>query len=438
MNRRIKYALILLVAVLLLTGCGMRTVDEMYAVPKRSAEYQELQNAIDTALSGLEYCAPLSGENQQTVQMSDLDGDGEAEYLLFATGSSEKPLQILVFGRTDDGYALRETIESSGSGFELVEYVDIDGQPGDELVVGRQVSDQVLRSVSVYSFAGGNAAQLMTANYSKFVTCDLDANGLTELMVIAPGAAETDRAFAVLYSFSEGQMIRSTEVNLSETDASIKRIMVGNLQDGVPAVYVASSVDESAIITDIFALRDGKFSNVSLSNESGTSIQTLRNYYIYADDIDNDGVLELPSLISDNTDSADMSRNLIRWYAMDLSGNETDKMFTFHNLEGGWYLQLDEELARRLSVTREGHRYIFSLWDEAGAESETIMTVFVLTGSKREAAATGEGKFIIFRGDEVIYSAFLEGAASEQGIDQESVINSFHLIYKDWKTGETE
>ena len=438
MNRRIKYVMILLAAVLLLTGCGMRTVDQMYAVPKRSAEYQDLQRAIDQAMSGLEYCAPLSGENQQTVQMADLDGDGQEEYLLFASGSSEKPLQILVFGRTEEGYTLRETIESSGSGFELVEYVDIDGQPGQELVVGRQVSDQVLRSLSVYSFAGGNAAQLMTANYSKFVTCDLDTNGLTELVVIAPGATETDHAYGALYSFREGQMARSTEVNLSETDANIKRIMVGNLQDGVPAVYVASSVNESAIITDIFALRDGKFTNVSLSNESGTSIQTLRNYYIYADDIDNDGILELPSMMADENSTDDTGRYLVRWYAMDLSGAETDKMFTFHNLEGGWYLQLDEDLARSLHVTREGHRYVFSLLDEAGAESETIMTVYVLTGSKREDAATEEGKFIIFRGDEVIYAAFLEGAALDLGMDQESVVNSFHLIYKDWKTGETE
>ena len=438
MNRRTKYMLILLAAVMLLSGCAMRTVDEMYALPRRSAEYQELQKAIDQAMNCLAYAAPLAGENQQTVQMADLDGDGAEEYLLFAAGSAEKPLQILVFGKIQDGYVLRETIESSGSAFELVEYADMDGRPGMELVVGRQVSDQVLRSVSVYSFAEGYAAQLMTANYSRFVSCDLDSNGLTELMVIAPGAEEVDRAYAALYSFRDSLMDRSTEVNLSETSENIKRIMVGNLQDGRPAVYVASAVHESAIITDVFAVKDGKFSNVSLSNESGTSIQTLRNYYIYADDIDNDGVLELPSLMTAEPGSADNSQYLIRWYAMDIGGGETDKMFTFHNLGGGWYLQLDEQLARGISVIREGNSFVFYFRGEENSEAEKIMTVYVLTGSERETAATEDGKFLLFRGDEVTYAAFLEGAAYHYGIDQERVAASFHLIYKDWKTGETE
>ena len=438
MNRAMKYILILLAAVTLLCGCAMQTVDEMYALPRRSAEYQELQEAIDHAMNGLSYCAPLAGENQQTVQMADLDGDRVEEYLLFAAGSEEKPLQILVFGKTDDGFTLRETIESSGSGFELVEYANVDGRPGVELIIGRQVSDQVLRSVSVYSFAEGNAAQLMTANYSKFVSCDLDRDGLTELMVIVPGAGELDRAYAVLYRFSDGEMLRSTEVNLSETSEHIKRIMVGNLQDGIPAVYVASSVNESAIITDVFAVKDGKFSNVSLSNESGTSIQTLRNYYIYADDIDGDGVLEMPSLMSSESGSVDNSQYLIRWYSMDIGGGETNKMFTFHNLAGGWYLQLDESWARRVSVIQEGNSFAFDLWDESHSNTERIMTVYVLTGSEREAAATEEGKFLLFRGDEVIYAAFLDAAAYQYGIDQESAVSSFHLIYKDWKTGETE
>jgi len=438
--RKIKYLILLLAASMLISGCAMRTMDEMYALPKRSAEYQDLQEAIDQAVSNLDYCAPLSGENQQTVQMADLDGDGEEEYLLFAKGSTEKPLQILVFGRTQEGYDLRETIESSGSAFELVEYADLDGKPGSELVVGRQVSDQVLRSVSVYSFSEGKAAQLLTTNYSKVVSCDLDGNGLTELMVIIPGAAETDHAVAVLYSCSDNQMVRSTEVNLSELDENIKRIMVGNLQDGNPAVYVASSVEEQAIITDVFAIKDGRFTNISLSNELGTSVQTLRNYYIYADDIDNDGVLELPSLMSmeSSTRIGGDQQYLIRWFALDIGGGEVDKMYTFHNLAGGWYLQLDPAWARRVYVTQETNSYSFGVLDASLKSTDSIMTVYVLTGAERETAAVADDRFILHRGDEVIYAARLEAAASDYGIDQEKLVSNFHMIYHDWKTGETE
>ena len=72
-----------LMAALLLSGCA-RTIDELYSPPKRSEEFSRLQAAIDIAMAGLNYSAPLSGEHQQAVQMADLDGDGSDEYLVFA------------------------------------------------------------------------------------------------------------------------------------------------------------------------------------------------------------------------------------------------------------------------------------------------------------------------------------------------------------------
>ena len=236
---------------------------------------------------GLSYSAPVSGENQQTVQMADLDGDGVEEYIVFAQGNSANPLQVLIFRQEEDGTCrLMEVIQSNGSAFEQVEYVQMDNAPGYELVVGRQLSDQVLRSVSVYSFSSGSAEQLMMVGYSKFITCDLNDDGCSELMGILPGESETGTGSAVLYRVQDGSIERSVEVNVSEDATHIRRITVGRLLGGTPAVFVASAVINSAIVTDVFAWRNDRFSNISYSRESDTSVQTLRNYYVYAEDID--------------------------------------------------------------------------------------------------------------------------------------------------------
>ena len=158
MARRFKLILLIAMVSVLLCGC-MRTVDEMYRLPKRSDIYNDLQSAIDSAMSGLTYCAPLAGENQQTVHMADLDGDGVQEYLLFAKSASEKPLRILVFRNIDNTFVNTDTMECNGSAFDQVEYVDMDGRSGVEIVVGRQLSDQVIRSASVYSFVDGELVQ---------------------------------------------------------------------------------------------------------------------------------------------------------------------------------------------------------------------------------------------------------------------------------------
>ena len=183
MRKRI-FSTVLLVAVCLLSGCAMRTVDQMYFPPKRSESYNNLQSVIDQAMVGKEYCAPISGENQQTVQMADLEGDGIAEYLLFAkSNSGDKPLQILIFRQQEEDYVLADTIDSNGTAFELVEYVPMDDAGGVEIVVGRQLSDQLMRSVSVYTFRAGLIEQVLNTNYTKLLTCDLDADPLKELMV---------------------------------------------------------------------------------------------------------------------------------------------------------------------------------------------------------------------------------------------------------------
>ena len=435
-----RLAALLLAAVLGLSGCGFATVEQMYALPKRSTQYHDLQNAIDSAMMGLEYAAPTSGEYQQTVQQADLDGDGEMEYLLFARGSGEKPLKILIFKAAEKSYQLMETIESRGAAFQVVEYADMDDKPGVELIVGRAVADQVMGAVSVYTFAAGLSEQLISVNYDEFVMCDLDESGLAELMVISQGATDNANAVASLYSYEGGAMVRSAEANLSAPAENIKRIMVSHLSGDVNAVYVASSLAESAVITDVFALKDGNFTNVSFSNESGTSVQTLRNYYVYADDIDDDGVLELPSLMEMTVSSQrsySAMQYLIRWYAMTIDGEEVTKMYTFHNFDAGWYILLGSRWAHRILVNQEGSTYTFSMWDPDFTEAEKIFTVYTLSGAEREQEALEAGRFILHRTDSIIYCASLEEAAAQYGVNQESLADYFRFIQRDWKTGET-
>ncbi len=439
---RKKWILLLAVWLLVtLTGCNVSTVEEFYCLPKRSEEYANLQSEMEKAMVGLNHSAPVNGEHQQTVQMADLDGDGQEEYLLFAKGSStERPLKIFIFAGNGEAYSLLDTIECNGSAFDQVDYVAMDDRGGMSLIVGRQVSDQVLRTLSVYRLIQGQMEQVLTANYTRFLTTDLDSNGSSELFVIRPSELDVSTGIAELYTVRAGELIRSREAVVSTPADSIKRIVSGNLNDGVPAVFVAGDVGGSAIMTDVYALVGGNLTNISASVDSGTSVQTLRNYYIYADDIDDDGVLELPSLITvkptqDSTDSD--SQYIIRWYALNSDGNATVKRYTYHNLAGGWYLVLDDALVAQMTVTQKGNSYEFSLWNQEETEAERVMTLYVLTGQKREEQAVSDNRFVVYKSETTVYAVRLETSAAIHGITQNTVISGFHLIVQDWNTGLT-
>lgn len=437
--KRICAALVLIVA-LALSGCAMRTVDQMYCLPKRSEDHKDLRTAVDQAMSGLEYCAPLSGENQQTLQSADLDGDGSVEYLLYAKGGSETPLRILIFDEIRDSFVHVTTIESSGAAFDQVEYVQMDDRKGVEIVVGCKVSDLPLRSVSVYQYQNMEAQRLHQTSYTKFLTVDLDGDSFTELFVLRPGPTEADSGIAELYNVVNGTVERTNEVNMSGPSDKLKRIIFGKLNDGTPAVYAASSVEDTALITDVFAVQGSMLVNVSFSNESGTSVKTLRSYYVHAEDLDYDGVVELPSLIPMTTMSGSVSavrHNLIRWYGMNRDGSEVDKMFTYHNFAGGWYLELQSGWAARLSVQQDGSSYDFYIWSNDGTQCQKVLTIYTLTGPNRKDEAVADGRFVLLKSDSVIYCAQLHENAEEYEISQESIVKSFRLIETKWNTGET-
>lgn len=439
MKKRILLLCLTVLAVLLLSGCA-RTIDELYSPPRRSEEYSRLQSAIDIAMAGLDYSAPLTGENQQAVQMADLNGDGIEEYLVFAKGNSEKPMQILVFSQKENGSVeITEVITSNGSAFELVQYEDIDGKPGLELVVGRQVSDQLMGSVAVYSFSSGRAERLLNAGYSRLLTLDLGGSEQKELLLIQRGEFDQANAIAVLYRYRSKSMVRSVEVELSRPANSVKQLSAGKLQCGTLAVYVSSSTEENAIQTDILTLHDDRLARINVLDPMGSIVQALSNYYIYADDVDGDGIVEIPSLIPVRPISPVWNAEeqyLIRWFSVDSRGAQTDKFYSFHNFSDGWYLQLNDSWIRQITVNQVGSTYAFYMWDDGFGGAIPVFTIYALSGSDRESQATENGRFVLSTSTDVIYAARLESDLTEYGIDEEYLKSNFHVIHQKWKSGE--
>ncbi len=431
-----KRILVLLVAVsLLLSGCTIKTMEELYSLPKRSEDYYELQSAIDKVMSNLSYSAPVQGENRQTVQLADLTGDGVTEAILFAKGTDEKPLKVIVFAKRDGAYTDIARMEFSGTAFSQVEYAQLDGLPGRELVVGRQMGNEVLHTLSAYSFMDGNSHNILTAGYTRFLTVDLDGDDRREVFLLRPGSEEGN-GVAELYRMENGSMERATEAVMSVPVENLKRIATGGMWEDTKAVFVASAYDEDTIITDVYAMVKARFTNVSLSADSETSVKTIRNYYVYACDIDDDGLLELPALVQSRDRDAQLPQDFIRWYNLTPEGQEEEKVFTYHNYTGRWYVRLDSGLIRQMRVTIGNDRwrvpgYVFT------QNEETLFTIYAYTGEDRDEAAVWEGGFILNKTDEVTYGAVLGEGAEAAGITEASLIEDFSFIREDWKTGET-
>lgn len=441
-----RFCVFFLAALLLLPlcGCFLAPAEDLYAVPKQSDDISNLQEAIQKAMpTGAVYSPPTSGENQQAVQLVDLDGDSEDEAVVYLKTDGDLPLSLCVFDKCDGVYALVARIDGAGSAFDHAEYVQLDGIDGNEIVIGREISGQVMQILNVYALRGNTLAELCCANYAEFITADLDADGLQDVLVLRDDG-NTQNGIAEYYRWQGEQMQREREVSLSTGVSALKRIITGKMCQGVPAVFAAAEYGEGSIITDILAFRDGKFTNLCRSEEMDTSVETVRDYYVYSCDIDNDGLLELPRLSAMpelKNEESSRDRSLIYWYNLQLDGSEDTKLITYHNYSGGWYLIVPQQLAEHLAVKRQGllggsMGYCFVRTD--GTRNDELFSVVSLTGEGAQKTAQENGWQILSQKGDTVYACRMESGAQRHDITFEDVENCFRFIHVEWKTGETE
>ena len=438
---KICIAALALCLALCLSGCLTLSVDEMYTLPKQSDEYNALQNAINEILKdGVQYSSPVTGSNQQPIQMADLTGDGLDEAIVFTRSEGDKPLKAQIFAKNGDGYERLCSIDGDGSAFDRVEYAQIDGEPGVEIVLGKRIGNQVIQSVCAYSLHDGQPTELMSANYSEFRIADLDGNEMQDLFVIRFDA-ENRVGVAEVYRFVNGAMERSTEAALSADVDAVRHITTGDVNEGERAVFVASTTAESLIVTDVFTLRDETLNVRSSDRDCSLYNCPVRGYNVYADDIDGDSLVELPNVVPlqpYSEETADDRFFAIEWF--DAEGSAR-KLTTYHNYSSGWYLTMPEKLGSKFIVRRgetvSGSRGLEFYTERDETPDEQICTLYAFSGDSRSTLAAADGRFPLGTKNEVTYCAVLGDAADRLGLTQETLQSLFRFIQVTWNSGET-
>lgn len=398
--KRIGFLLVLAVCLTLL-GCSVEP-EEFYSLPGTEPR---LQARIDQAMVGKSYCAPVSGENRGSLQRADLNGDGEDEYLLFARENSKTPLQILIFGSEKAGYAPYGVVSCTGENFGRVEYVQLDGEPGLELVFTHTVGQRVQPMVSVCDFTEEPIPLLDAFCYS-YTAMDMNGDGSMELALFVTGQARTSNATVQVYDLQQGELSHTNPVDIALSQEQISCLMPGKLQDGGNALYVTGQTESGEARTAVLTVQAGALMNLA---DSDSPFPPL--------DMDGDGVTE--QAVRD-------SENLIRWYSLDSRGSQTDKLYTAHDFTDGWYLRLPVQWGGNIRLLCQKNAAEFYLTDAGGEDPEHIFTVYTFTGDDREEQAVLDNRFVLYRAEDAVYAARLEVASGAIELSQEMLKNSFH------------
>lgn len=435
--------LLTLAMCLLLTGCFVKTADELYTLPKQTGDYYSLHTAISQIVTGeVQYASPISGTYQQPVQMADLTGDGVDEAIVFAKTTGQKPLKTYIFERHSDVYENICVIEGDGSAFARADYAQIDGEGGMEIIICRQVSSEVPQSISVYSLKDGQPNELMSANYTEYTIVDLDGDEKKDLFLLHMDAEA--KSYAELYRCGDSTMEREPEAPLSAGVTAVKQLLSGNLSADCRAVFVGGILEDGSAVTDLYTFRDGTFSHISSLADLGLQSPVVRGYNVFAADVDSDGRVELPDVVRltprDPAETEDLF-SAIRWFNYDPATGLQPKQTTYHNYASGWFLTMPEQLGVKFAVDRghevAGVKGLVFYTCSRNVIGDELFTIYAFTGNNRSTLAESEDRFPLDTKGETAYAASLGSAAQNYGITRETLTEMFRSIRVDWNSGET-
>ncbi|MBQ0038069.1 MAG: hypothetical protein KBS74_05295 [Clostridiales bacterium] len=434
--RKTMLLLMLTIAVCLLGGCQFTaSVEDLLTLPQMPLEYTGLSKEIDSLIAGgYEYTSPTSGQNIQSVQMVDLNNDGDEEAVAFFRRSEdEKPLKIVVFWPEEDTYRRICTIESSGTDIERVSYQDLTGDGTKELIVGWKIGTDV-QTVAVYEIAA-KPVTLMRSGYTRFTVQVMDAASSTEPanLVVLRSTVE-GKSVAELYQWKDNSLSVSSTCALSSTMAELNRgsITAGNIDDRTRGLYVTGVNDRNQAVTDILVCKDGALTNVVANSRTGLSSVTYPYCQIMPQDINGDGVVETP----DSRQGTERKTNdgIISWRRYDSDGQAFWVEDTYHCLSDGWYFTLDNDWHNRITATAKDNAAESRVtWYVDG---EAVAVLYTISGDNRENRATQGNRFILRRQTAVIFAGELLAGGEELGLDENFLRENFNLIMGTWASAD--
>ena len=421
-----------------LFGCSGESAEDFYALPKLTDTYVGLQVQITALLeTGAEYSAPASGQNRQSVQMEDLDGDGVREALAFLRAPGDGGPRVYVFRYNNGMYERSCVLVGSGTGFESVGYVDMDGSGAKYLAVGCS-TDSGMNLLTLYDMKALAGRAAMVTGYNRFVTADLDGDGRTELVTFTLSSGENDGA-AVCYSLGKDGELTSTAAPISSGARNLRRVRSAVLRDGTAALFAESTMG-TRLVTDIFCTGPEGIRNITLDETIGAS-NTFRSSNLWSRDIDGDGVLDVPRneqlpMVYGTSGIYD----IVYWSDYDSLGQSRAVEATYINSADSWFFVFPEEWLGNVTVHRQdsvgGERaVIFSFLDRRN-EAVDFLKIYTLTGDNREERAAAAGRFVLRRQDEKVFAAEITARPEGFQAEREQVEQSFNILYSEWMTGE--
>ena len=218
-------------------------------------------------------------------------------------------------------------------------------------------------------------------------------------------------------------------------------MQTGHVLDDYTAVFAEEKTASGVgLTTDIFVFTDRTLVNLALDGENSITRSTYRPVSVYATDINNDGVTELPRavLMAGYTDAAASDAVfMLDWYAYSVDEPPVLVRTTYQNISDAWSLVIDPTWHDRITATKTADSGIsavtFSEYVGRGGQIP-LFTIYCATGSSRDYYASRTDLLQLGETAQAVYFARIADEAEQSSLEitAEAIQNRFSLVKQDW------
>lgn len=439
MLKKIALAVVCFVMILLLCGCDFFKTDmaELFTPPTLTGDFKYISQVISkTAGSGYTLKYPARGEHRSAVVQYDINGDGKNEaFAFYSKTEGDVTTMTVQLVRNQNGEWVDGGTQSIvAAGVDMVQFCDLDNNGISEILVGWQVYGTSEMHLAVYSYSENTFAQRLLQKYNHFITCDLNGDKKSGVLIVDINTSKQYNT-AALYTFNDEGVIQSGICELDSKIQSANEPIVAELSNGKMAVYI-DAVKGVGAVTEVLVENRGGIYNPLFDAETRENILTLRSSSYSVTDINNDGTLEIP--VQENVpavaaDELAEKLYLTNWCSFD-GENLTVQMTAMINLLDGYYFNIPTKWRNRIAILKDTENRIREIYVYNQKTATVGESLICIRAFDKRAWDKGEFKELkmneIARDNNTVYAYRLNDAITKMGITHSDVKDAFVLFEK--------
>ena len=367
----------LMLILVVFAGCSMQGGDSHFAPPNLPSEYVQLEKQLNAIKdSGAQYTIAEAGNEKQSVQMIDLDADGENEAVAFFV-TAQGVIRAYLFEYDSNGYYEVGYIEgTSARRLYSVSYPVYDQSGKRAIALSWTYDATENRGLSVSRYDGSELNTMLLTQYTGILYSDADGNGELEIFTTVKNDV-TGAHNACVFTLKDNAYEQTAEVPMCLEARSVLSLSVGQNAEGENLFYVDSAAYGGGYVTDVIGWQ-GKKENLSVDVFNGLGGGTWRQTAVFCGDIDGDGTVDVPV--------ASKNAGRISWYQFGTNGFAPISE-TYYSIADSWYMMWPSKWEDNVAYQRTANDDVimttFYVPVTAGSLGEirnALLTVYVFSG----------------------------------------------------------